>query len=625
MTPELSPSNRGARWPLFLPMYLIFFAYYRVLGFGYVWDDDSIFVFSAKFSSWLDIWNALFHPFLNNQIYFRPIPVLTLGLEQWLAQGDPRISHAVTLILHVMVSTLLAHLVCIVAIQRKHSERTAIWMGAAAGTLYALHPALIEVVAWVSCRFEMLMTLFAVSALLVDRCVAVPWRRAISVGVLFLMSALSKEMAVSCALILPFWHLLFVPPEMQGRELVRHQWRAHGSVYLAVLVSGLIYMAMRGVALGGVGVVPNMRFDLGGLTHVLVILKTTGLYVGLAFWPFAGLSPLHVLNLPLALLDPMIVLGAATISFAIALLIRAWQMPRSPSILLACFVISLLPVLNFIPLNLYENFGAERFLYFPLSFFCIWAVVQISEWKTTLLSPSIKKTVIAIVGSFWLILCFANLRVTLPFWRDNLSLWTWGYMRAPDAPTAQLNLQSAYLANDRVDKALELSREIKARNQGTMPVEVHRGYLVALSRDGQSVESELPQAEVEVEQQYPAHALGAEAASARNYMGWMYMSVGNLSKAEHWFRYALVADSRYSLSIYGLCLMSEVTERQDDVQLYCGRWATETHPRLRESVEPNHASLLEMYRDMAKQVDGTEKRDGQPSMSSRSDTKSDKD
>lgn len=598
MSPSLL-SRTTSRWPLWLPVALALLVYYRVLGFDYVWDDGSIFVVSAKFSSWSSVWDALFHPFLNNQIYFRPVPILTLGLEQWLAQGDPRISHAVTLLLHLVVTLLLAELARVVACQRGHSERIAVWIGTAAATLYALHPALMEVVAWVSCRFEMLMTLFAVGALLVDRLATASWRRAMGVGVLFLMSALSKEMAVSFALILPVWHLLFAPLDMNGRELLRYQWRTHGGVYLAVMAAGLIYMALRSAVLGGVGVVPNVRFELGGLTHALVILKTIGLYAGLASWPFTRLSPLHVLDLPLKPDDPMEVLGVATILLTFALILRARRKPQGASILLICFTVSLAPVLNVIPLNLYENFGAERFLYFPMIFFCIWIVIQFSEWKgSLLLSPKARKVVAAIIGAFWLILCLANLQVTLPFWRDNLSLWTWGYLRAPDAPTAQVNLQAAYLTNDLLDSALKLSLDIKARNQGTMPVEIHRGYLVALARSGQSIAEELPQAEIEVDQQYPARAMGSEAAGARNYMGWMYMSVGNLGKAEHWFRYALVADTQYSLAVYGLCVLSEVAERKDEDKVFCGRWTKEAHPRLYESVEPNHAALLEQYKKL---------------------------
>ena len=88
-------------------------------------------------------------------------------------------------------------------------------------------------------------------ALLVDLRVRAKFTRALLVGLFFFFAALSKEMAVALALVLPFWYLARSPERPLGRAWWKRAWR-QGDVFsfLAVVAGGLLYLLVRYASLG---------------------------------------------------------------------------------------------------------------------------------------------------------------------------------------------------------------------------------------------------------------------------------------------------------------------------------------------------------------------------------------
>ena len=101
------------------------------------------------------------------------------------------------------------------------------WQGVLAGALYGVHPALVESVAFVSSRYDLLATLFLLLALWLEGRLQGAARVA-GVAVAFLLALLCKEVALTLPLVMLLWQLAVgyptdaktpsskVPPASQG-------------------------------------------------------------------------------------------------------------------------------------------------------------------------------------------------------------------------------------------------------------------------------------------------------------------------------------------------------------------------------------------------------------------------
>ncbi len=195
---------------LSLPALLAIALYLPALGFGYVNVDFSMLVDRPEYhGSLLTVFKSVLNPAGFGSHYYRPLPLLMLGLEQQAFGGQPFASHFVSLALFALNASLLAVLGSVVGRQLGAEGPRALFIGATTGALYALHPVLIESTAWISARFDLLVTSFCLLALIADRCITVTTKRATAVSLLFFAAALSKEMVVGLALALPIWHSMF--------------------------------------------------------------------------------------------------------------------------------------------------------------------------------------------------------------------------------------------------------------------------------------------------------------------------------------------------------------------------------------------------------------------------------
>jgi hypothetical protein len=288
------------------------------------------------------------------------------------------------------------------------------------------------------------MTTFLMLALLsdgLDRSFAnsprsVKVKRAILVGGFFLLAALAKEMAVAFAVIMPFWHLALGTEQFLSYFLKRNGW-----VYLAVILAGGVYLGIRLAALKYLILTGTERAIPTGslLQHGLLFCKSLANYLLLIVWPVNSLSPIHFSRLPIPVNDASAWLALilfVVILIGLVMLIRT--LPRVGWLVLAG-TLALLPVANLIPLELGGGaFIAERFLIFPILFFTLAAGSLIER----LMSDQYRW--IWIPAGVWLVFCVATFQLTLPNWRNNLSLWTWGVERAPRSDTPLTNLSLEY-------------------------------------------------------------------------------------------------------------------------------------------------------------------------------------
>lgn len=472
MAKELPPSKL-ARYLLALPAVLAGLVYLPALQSQLVWDDV-IFLVDTPLYRDPTLWReALRNPLIFSANYFRPLAVLTFMGELRLWGLNPAAFHLANLLLHALNATLVALLARELFRPAAGAEKkkapapelpsSSLALSVAVGLVYGLHPALAEAVAFVSGRFDLLVTTFLLLALLAHaRWIRRKFLRPLGVGLAFLAAALSKEMAIVLPPVLVLWSLALARPEVlrarqkvdsdgnsAWRNLLRQTFLRDLGVYVAALAAGLIYLVARYSVLGYLYQPPTGHVVPAGdaLQHVLLVARSLAEYVLLVVWPFTTLTPVHHTSLPVPLgaLAGWLAL-AASLGILTGL---GWLLRRTPRLgaLPVAGVLGLGPVVNLIPLQLAGGtFIAERFLTFPLALMALGA--------GALLARSPERIARAVV-LLWLVPCVITVERTLPHWRDNLSLWNWATLRAPRSSIPHSSLAQVYLDQKNYSKALE--------------------------------------------------------------------------------------------------------------------------------------------------------------------------
>lgn len=444
--------------------------YAQTLNFEFVWDDNQVIHGRVDYQSpahWLE---SVRQPLDFSPNYFRPLALSSLLVQIWLWKDNPAPFHAANVLIHLLNTTLVMALGLRLLRGR--------WQGLLAGALYGVHPALIESVAFVSSRYDLLATLFLLTALWLEGRLQGK-ARLLSVGGTFLLALLCKEMALTLPLVLLAWQAAQLP-NGSFRERLHTLWRTERSLYAVLGVVLIIYFGIRYAALGYLFTAPigNAQIEAGTpLQHLLLIGRTLATLIQLTLFPFFSITAAHHSELPIPLNE-----GWAWAQLGIALLVLggvfwlARQHPLSGGLAIAA-LISLLPVLNLRPLEFaFGLFTAERFLTFPLALVVIALVARAvlsvpstSQANRSTASPTransrgasrLDRTVLAtLVALLWGIGLMITTAYNLPNWRDAESFWKWLTVASPNSPIGFSNLSDLYNKMGRHTEALEYAEK----------------------------------------------------------------------------------------------------------------------------------------------------------------------
>lgn len=523
--------------------------YGQTSGFGFLWDDDQILYGRPDYRNPSDWWEAIRKPLDFSPNYFRPLALTSLLVQIWLWGDNPAPFHLANVGLHLL-NTLL-----VMAIGWQWLRHGG--FSALAGLLYGLHPALVESVAFVSSRYDLLMTTFLLLGFWWTLRLS-GWVRQVGVGLALLCALLCKEMAVMAigAFPLALW-------AMRPRQdaVVKDSRPIRTTAPLAGMAGAILcYLAVRWFTLGYLLTAPpaGLQIEAGsGLQHLLLVGRTVATLLGLAIFPFFSISPIHHSPLPVPLQD-----GTAWLQLGIAgaLLVGfALLMRRKPTLggLLGAGVILLVPVLNLRPLEFaFGIFTAERFLTAPLAFFVLGGIAWGFEiWA--LRSERAFHLWSGAVGA-WVIGAFVVTALTLPNWRDSRVFWEWATRAAPQSPIGFSNLSDYWNKQGDYQRALQYAeRAIQIAPQSGMGW-VNKG--VALLRLG------------DAEKAIEMFRKGTQV-EPENVIGWNNLAVmlaerGQLDEAERIIRAHLLGKVPYMLGYQAMGLVQMRKGRPDLAEPY---------------------------------------------------------
>ncbi len=180
---------------------LIAFAVYKGVGnYGYVnWDDDENIRQNIKFTEW-NIENLSYHFHVN---HYKSLAIFSYMAEYKLFEATPKTYHNNNLILHLLNIFLVFILIRKLFPKNKFTPLIV-------SVLFAVHPASVEVVSWITGRKDLLFVFFSIISLLVYRSFIFQTKTTKKILFYFLLCATSylASLAKIQALALPFTYIL---------------------------------------------------------------------------------------------------------------------------------------------------------------------------------------------------------------------------------------------------------------------------------------------------------------------------------------------------------------------------------------------------------------------------------
>ncbi len=433
--------------------------YWPSLQNSMVWDDLILIREQASFvvpHLWL---NALSEPLPFSVNYYRPLVVATFLFDVHVLGGSDYVFHLTNVLIH-SATTGLFFLVAKELIKR--SGCAGRYWPILISLLYGVSPVLTEVVLWVSGRFDLIISFLLVFFLLIDLKLLGAKKYWI-LGLVYFMMACSKEAAFTLAVLFPLWHL-FVARLGSSRAQAWGVWlcRENVTAYIAIITAGTCYLALRYLMLGAL-IVPEALGDSGlyvGINAVLLIFSTLGGYC-LSVVSYAGnVSPVYPLPNTLSWIDLNVWVGLFTFGLTSCLLLfqSLWGLA------LLMFIITLLPVLNILPLPIAGNYMHLRFLAYPLTlllllFTPLFVRILALFGRASALLP-------IVVGCLVLVACL-TVRSIIPMWQSNMSLWSWVYKQYPSYAVGAVNLLIANTRAGNYQRVVAVGEPLLERELGS--------------------------------------------------------------------------------------------------------------------------------------------------------------
>jgi tetratricopeptide (TPR) repeat protein len=416
-----------------------------------------------------------------------------------------------------------------------------------AGLLFAVHPIHTEAVAWVAGLPDLSFTFFfLLSFALYIRSTT---GKAVHKGyyslsiVLFFLSALSKEPALTLPLILMGYDSLFADPDAGFWS----RWKR----YVPYFIVAAVYFGLRLYALGGIA--PERRHEhLSALQHVINVFPLFSNYLGKLLLP-VNLNAFYVFHPIASLFETTGILSVAvTVAFA-GITAVAYRKNRMVCFWLLFIVVPLLPAFYIRGLGL--NTFAERYLYLPSVGF----VAIVAMFLTKMAEKSSRGT-IALIGALALVTGLYSLGTIKrnAVWRSDYTLFEDTARKSPDSAIAREKFATALMEQGRLDEAIQLYKSALALDYSLD--DVHTNLGIAYYRKGmldQAIEEErisikmnpdMPEKHFNLAQQLADKNLWGEAireyeiaikldpnfADAHNGLGFSCAMVGSIDKAiEH--------------------------------------------------------------------------------------------
>lgn len=476
-------------------------AYSPSLGGPFAWDDWPLIVEQPLVHD-LQPGRYFAEPFwaaspgdVQARPYYRPVITLSYAIDWWAGRGVPRWFHAVNLLAHLLVTTLVFG-AC-------RTGRASAATSGLAAAVFGLAPRLSESVAWISGRTDVFAAAFTLGALVAyERAGARAWVRWISGGLL-LLGLLSKEVAVAGVAAILAWELARIA---HGSSTLKQATRDVVPVLLAVTAYLLARGALRQDAMEDTSL---QAFSPGA--RALLVLEAVGRYTLMLVDPFR--PRLQIGEIDRRSLAFVISGGVALVAGLLLLAVllrRRWRPSPEFAGALALMLGSLAPVLHLVPFSL-NVVAADRFLYLPWAGLLIAAATGVGGLRGN------QRRLVGLVGVGVALASAPLLHRAVLLWGDEVALWRHALATSPTTNHIVRNeLGNALSRAGRAQEALPYFQEAVGRSPASRKAAALSNLATTLSALDRVPEArEIMEAVLRAEPSLPVNHLNLGIVEAR--------------------------------------------------------------------------------------------------------------
>lgn len=391
--------------------------YLPTLRHEFVWDDRSLIQenrFLDDWSRWRENLGGDF--FLRSSTperigHWRPAVTLSYMVDRSVFGKEPAGYHATNVLLHAAASGLVALLALRIGL--------GVWGAGFASLLFAVHPAHVESVAWVSGRTDLLCGVLALAALVLefDAAKSGSWRRRVAAAALALVALTAKEMAV----VVPVAVALRAAWLPSQRERERPRLARVATSTWPFAASVVLYAVVR-FAILGINPRPAPAAAAGRWTLFWTWWDAFAEYARVLVWPWR-LDIVPPVGLAASPLAAEVLAGLGLCAAVVYLAWRARAVAPSLAWALAFLVVAFAPITNFVfPVRAVASIPfpwAERFLYVP----SIGACLALGWLARGLGERSARRKAFLAVAAIVLLAAGARTAIRAEEWRDARRLF----------------------------------------------------------------------------------------------------------------------------------------------------------------------------------------------------------
>jgi protein O-mannosyl-transferase len=465
--------SKGSSTYIYIAMSVLilssFAVYFNILWGDFVYDDRSIFDnqwirdirnIPSIFTS--SMWSFQSESQNSLQNYYRPMSHIIGMINYHLFGFKPWGWRLTNIILHSTV-TVLVFLVSLELVKQMSFHKaedgpasgpgrvlptqlsTDLWFAFFCSLLFAVHPIHTEAVAWAAVT-EAGFALFYLLALYLYI------KGHIYIAIIpFFISPLFKETGLTLPLLLFAYDYLKVEESpLTVKNIIKR--------YLPYILTAMVYIALRTVALGGVAPLKGYS-GLTGYEYVINIFPLFAQYLEKLILP-VNLNVFHIFYPIHSVLELKGLAGIAVVGTFIASIYLLNKTNRLASFGLLFILVPLLPVfyIRGIAMIEFRNVFSERYLYLPsVGFVILTSILFTNLYKATANrnhSRNILKVGLAGIVAAIVVLYSCGTVMRNYVWRDDYSLWKDAVKKSPASSFARNNLGNAYKDKGDIDKAL---------------------------------------------------------------------------------------------------------------------------------------------------------------------------
>jgi Tfp pilus assembly protein PilF len=497
--------------------------------------------------------------------YYHPLAMISLMADYAIAGSadDLRPFHRTSLCLHVLNTVLVIVLLTMLFRQ--------VWVSAAVGLLFGVHPITVDSLAWISDRKTLLATFFVLSCLVFyvrysKKGSGISYEACLLMYMLALLSKPTSTPLPILLVLLDYW------------PLGRLNWRRLAEKVPFFVVGGISAVITFISHARTCGV--TLPAEHSGATVLLVICHSIRFYLDKIIRP-VNLSPNYAVPQPFALSNPAVSGGLVTAFVLIVVLLLSLRHTRALLVGFLFFFVMILPTMQIIGFG--SMIAANRFAYLPMVGLLLplaWFASTIWNSPTQEYWRGVRQVALIIFMGALAIGEAVGARSYLSHWKNTETLYSHMLTVDPDAARTRFGLAGALIKKGQVDEAVKLYREELAINPDDY--KVLNNLAAALILAGNIEEA--------TEHLIKAVQLRPDDFKTRNNLGLLLRRQGRFEEAIEQLRHAVRirphdANAHYSLGV----LLSARGHIDEAIEEY--RMALEINPDLSQARSALDAEL----------------------------------